>query len=184
MSPILLLLLRLLAVPASAAEQLGSDDWPTRERAGATLAALGPLAVPALQRAARSPDGEVRQRAVALLAQRRVSRVDRLTAAAFARLCAAGFADWPWVDSLPRDYPGRDAVIGRYLRQAREAGAACGSPDFPEYRQATRLLVRDRFAGGATEADVATLLLRMAAGDWEQCRCNPSWRWAGVRARP
>jgi hypothetical protein len=173
----------LAAVLASATQQLGSEDWATREAASQTLAAFGPLASPALERAAKSDDAEVRRRAAELLAELGVTRADRLTAAASARLCAAGFPDWPWVDSLPQDYPGRHGVISRYLGRARAAGLWGGPPDFPAYRQATYLLVRDQFEGGASESEVAALLRQMIAGDAEQCRRNPSWRWAGVAAQ-
>lgn len=174
----------LAATLASATQQLGSDDWATREAASQTLAAFGPLAQPDLERAARSPDAEVRRRAAELLAELRVTRVERLTAAAFAGLCEGRFPDWPWVDSLPHDYPERSRVIGCYLGRAREARAPSSPPDFPAYRQATYLLVRDRFEGGATEAEVAALLRQMVAGDREQCGRNPTWRWAGVAAPP
>src|SRR5437660_1272196 len=48
-------------------EQLGSDEFAKREQATQALEAIGQAALPALRKAARSPDLEVRRRAEALL---------------------------------------------------------------------------------------------------------------------
>ncbi|RME73665.1 MAG: HEAT repeat domain-containing protein, partial [Planctomycetota bacterium] len=49
-------------------EQLGADDFATREKATATLAKAGKDALPLLEKAAHSPDPEVRWRAQKALA--------------------------------------------------------------------------------------------------------------------
>jgi hypothetical protein len=74
-------------VPAPSAEQLerwardlGSDDFQLREEAQKNLAAAGEAAVPALKKAAKSDDPEVRLRAERLLAP--LARDDRLLEAA------------------------------------------------------------------------------------------------------
>jgi hypothetical protein len=184
MPPTPLLFSLLAAVLASSAEQLGNDDWFARERAGAILAAFGPLAEPTLRRAARSPDAEVRHRAAELLAQGRVTRLDRLTTAAFAGLARDGFGAWPWLDSLPPDYPGRAGTISRYVLEAQAAGHASTLPDWPAYRAATGRLVHDLLAVGKKEAEVNALLRQMVQGDAAQCRAHPAWRWAGPGPRP
>ena len=60
-------LLFLALLPAPLTDRLSARDWRTRERATSALRALGPLAVPALERGLSSPDPETRGRCAVLL---------------------------------------------------------------------------------------------------------------------
>lgn len=46
---------------------------------------------------------------------------------------------YPWIDALPKDFPGREQIVQKYLR---EAGWWCG-PDYGNYRYATYLWLMD-----------------------------------------
>lgn len=72
---------------ADAVARLGADRYADRVAAGRELLAFGPAAIPALERATRSPNPEVARRAADLLA-RLLRRADsaRLTAAPLVRL--------------------------------------------------------------------------------------------------
>ncbi|MBM3979667.1 MAG: hypothetical protein FJ304_05180 [Planctomycetes bacterium] len=84
----LLALFASLALPARAAEpaalvqQLGSDDFRTREAAAAALERAGPAALPALRAAVAGSDPEVRHRAAPILQklQRAATSAERLAA--------------------------------------------------------------------------------------------------------
>jgi hypothetical protein len=53
--------------PDQLVQALGDPDFATRERAAAALRALGPAAIPAVKRALKSDDPEIRRHAAALL---------------------------------------------------------------------------------------------------------------------
>jgi len=67
MTAIALVLMLALQDPAALVEQLGSDDIIVRQRAAASLRDLGAAARPALEKAARSSDLEIRARARTVL---------------------------------------------------------------------------------------------------------------------
>ncbi|MCS6866399.1 MAG: HEAT repeat domain-containing protein [Gemmataceae bacterium] len=63
-------------------QQLGADDFRTREKASASLENAGPAAIPHLQKALQTDNPEIRLRAAAILAklQRTVDSTERLAA--------------------------------------------------------------------------------------------------------
>ena len=130
---------------------LGNDDFQTRQVAQRQLETMGEVALGSLLRGKRSDDLEIRVRAT------RVSDV----------IYGMGVREWPWIDSLAGCYPGRDTIISRYL--ARVDGWGLG-PDWPQYREATRLMFRDLADFGVSKARRLELLEHMRIGDVEQKR--------------
>jgi hypothetical protein len=174
-----------LVPPAALIDLLGSEDYATREFASAALCRLGESALADLGRAARrSDDAEVRRRAADAVASIRASLLERREAAVLAALGRSGYAAWPWMDSLPPDVPNRAEVVSEYLGRARAVGLVqYVPPDWPAYREATRLYVRDLLAAGRDEREVVELLRQMVEGDARQCR-GRNHRWAGTGPLP
>jgi len=138
--------------PAPSAEQLeqwardlGSDDFQEREEAQKNLAAAGEAAVPALKRAAKSDDPEVRLRAERLLAP--LGRNDRLLEAAQ----SLGDTDWENVSKAI------DILLERCdeKSQAAVSGAAKGTG-----RTATmaKVLVTEMTKVRMADSEVARML--------------------------
>lgn len=129
-------------------ERLGNDAWPDREAATRALAALDVAAMPALVEAAAHPDPEVRARA------RRLR--DDLA-------CLPGWSGLlPWLDMLPADWPDRQGTMDRHLTALRLGGYQWGAKDWPEYRQATALLLAELRAAGWDKDRIIRLLDDMA----------------------
>lgn len=77
---------------------------------------------------------------------------------------------YPFIDSLPKNYPKRDKIMGEYLKETRKY-YGCGSwdNDWPEYRYATELWVNDRakeaIALGRPDSTIQKDIDDMIAGD-------------------
>lgn len=129
---------------------LGSPDYRARDAAEDGLVAMGEQALPHLLLGARwDGDPEIRLRCSRIIDLIRHSALDRLL---------ARHHPVPWIDALPLDYPDRESVISLYL------GAATGhdgGPDYPRYRDATRVFMRDRLDAGVGYAELWQLLGRM-----------------------
>ena len=159
--------------PAAAVPLLGHPQWRVREAAAHALKAAfladEERLLPLVRAAAGHEDAEVADRAAGVLAL-------------YYRVLPTGYPVLPWLDSLPPDYPDRAAVVSRYVGRA---GWGCwpAAPDFPAYREATRLYVRDLFAAGKTKAEVRGILDGMVPGDRLQVARNPGWRLADGRLK-
>jgi hypothetical protein len=132
-------------------EQLGDRSYRRREAAHHTIAQLGRLAVPYLQRAQSSPNPEIARRATLLLGP-----------------YDAEIADQHSHELMPTEWPRRpwlflpDTALGYYLSLAQGAMAKTGPPDWPEYREATRLWVRGMLLQRRPREEIRSELDRMA----------------------
>lgn len=133
---------------------LGDSSHAARESASTHLQALPVWHVCShLDTFARHPDPEVRRRVQAL----REQHAEALTLL----VLGDGAGGLPWIDSLPRDYPDRWQIIHGYLNAA--GGDRYRVGEFPTYRSATAVWLRDRIADGMTLGDARALLGKMRA---------------------
>lgn len=151
MSPVSAYVLLLIA-------QLGDDSFLIRQNASARLADLGRPAHRLLMVAKiTSDDPEVRYRAGGILEDWRSSY----------RPTKKGVLT-PWLDSLPDDYPDKQAIVSRLVREARGGVDWSGYDydsevqDWPVYRTATDLFVDHLIAAGKSKKDIIRLLDLMA----------------------
>lgn len=150
MSPVTAYVLLLIA-------QLGDDSFSVRQDASAQLASLGTPAHRLLMSAKlTSDDPEVRHRAGGILEDWRSAY--RPTKRAIT----------PWLDSLPDDYPDKQAILTRMLKEARGGVDWSGYDydsevqDWPIYRTATDLFVDQLIAAGRSKKEIIRLLDLMA----------------------
>lgn len=136
---------------------LASPEWETREACRQALTLAGPHAEPALLLGLWSDDAELRRRVGELLRRLRQGRADEAAARLEAGLAAAGVRCWPWIDSLPADWPGRQELV--WAAAAQDGG---GPPEWPAYREVTREWARWRIGQGDDPAALRDVLLRMA----------------------
>ena len=144
---------------------LGSPSFATREAATEALAAQYP-ALPHLQAAARSPDPEVAFRAGRLVERHR---------AVLADAWIARQGKLPWMDSMPRDSADITDLVSHYVELARPRVAVDNNhsgPDWPAYREATRLWLWARIVDGdSPEALVGVLAaMRVRCDRWERIK--------------
>ena len=130
---------------------LGSNDFDTRERAEACLAAAWPLSRPACQWARNSADPEVACRATRVL-----DRFSAFGGSYETSLLVRSFLGLPYSDSLPVEVGVRkyQTVAARGL-MAR--GVPVGGPLWLDYRYATRLWLESEWCG-----DTMTLAIMLA----------------------
>ncbi len=144
-------------VIASIIAALGANDYRKRELATLQLERLCPAAVAQLQAARQHEDMEIALRAGRIL--ERYAKVRPAT------------GPMPWLDMLPKDWPDRAGTISRYLDRVGRSGYHTG---WPEYREATCLLVRDlMLEQGWSRERVIRLLARMHASEREWHKSNP-----------
>lgn len=162
-----------LPAPPAVVPLLGHPRWRVRESAAHALTAAfladEERLLPLVRAAAADPDPEVADRAAGFLAL-------------YHRLLPTGYPVLPWLDSLPPHYEDRQGIISKYMSQVGW-GCWAGAPDFPAYREATRLFVADLFAAGKTKAEVRRVLDGMVPGDRLQVARNPGWRLADGRLK-
>lgn len=156
---------------------LGHEDYATREKASEALARAGLAAEPVLLVGSRCPDAEVKARCRALLARLARERLDADLASLRAGLAGKGYDAWPWIDSLPPE--NRPWAVSHYL--ACSTAPVRGAPDWPEYREATRLWVQDSLAAGEPKAVLEALLAEMVERERERCTVQTGWRFAGKK---
>lgn len=65
----------------------------------------------------------------------------------------------PWLDAIPLDYPDRWNTIHAYLSVPGADRYRVG--EYPGYRAATAIWLRDQLADGMSLGDAAALLARM-----------------------
>lgn len=148
---------------------LGHRRFQCRESAQRALAALGPVALPALSRARSHPDAEVRERASRLLDRYRGE---------LALLRVRGLGRLPWL-ALPEDEQEVQQGV-RWLRVARdmlnprgEVGRVrTGEPDWPEYRKATELWLVSQLVQRRPESEWREELVRMWQEERDWIRAN------------
>lgn len=147
---------------------LGHEDFYRREAATQALAALGPISYPLLDLALDGSDAEVVARSRRLLRNAWLQCSDPL-------VMPTSYSQLPCIDSLPEDYPERPWVIDSYLRIARGRIRATGNPEWPDYREATRIWVRDQVIAGNRPHTVRQTLDQMAVREqvWHFRRSNP-----------
>lgn len=126
---------------------LGDPDWQAREACQAALACAGPQADPVLCWGQWSSDPELRRRVDELLQRRAVQRGGEGYGLLLDALAADGPYRWPWCDSLPPGWPGREGLCCA----AADRGQG-GPPEWPAYRAVTAEWV-----------------------EW-RCRCGEDWR--------
>lgn len=131
---------------------LGSPHYRGRAAAHRALEGVGRAAIPCLERAAGHPDPEVARRAGILLGRYADEIADRRSR-----------------DILPTSWPRRpwlalyDGTASGYLADARKRFKVTGQPDWPEYREATRLWVRAQLTQRRPVDEIRGELDRMAA---------------------
>jgi hypothetical protein len=123
----------------------GHDAFRVREAASLCLSRHVALAGAALVAGERQGCEETRQRCKFIVDRWHAAHADEL---AEAYKPAWG---WPWIDY--GRYVSWDAHSA-YLDLARAAGFTNSSPEWPAYREATRLLVRDRLAARLSVVDL------------------------------
>ncbi len=133
---------------------LGSDSWQMREAAADALVRLGPAAVLHLELAAASPDPEIRSRAERLLLP---------WYRAWLEQTLAQLPLLPYIDALPRDWPGRAGIIGAYVFTEENEGTAEDATC--PYRTATAAWLRDQIGCRMRPAQIAKLLPLMLSGE-------------------
>ena len=137
-------------IPFLLALCLGSNDFDTRERAEACLAAAWPLSCPACQWARGSSDPEV-----ACRANRVLDRFSAFGGNYETSLLVGSFLGLPYSDSLPGlalwDY--RTAAV----QDLTARGVPVGGPLWLDYRYATRLWLESEWCG-----DTMTLAIMLA----------------------
>lgn len=135
---------------------LGSPSFAARQAASAALESPAAYpALPQLQIAARSPDPEVAQRAGRLVERHRATLAD-------AWIARQG--KLPWLDSLPRDSADITDLVSHYVELGRARVSADnnhGGPDWPAYREATRLWLWGRIVDGTDPEALAGVLAAM-----------------------
>jgi hypothetical protein len=133
-------------------DRLGDRSYARREGAQQRLGAWGRLAIPHLHRAEAHPDPEVARRVAILLAP-----------------YAREIADARSYQILPSQWPRRpwltlyNGSVSHFLTEGRSHVTATGAPDWPEYREATRLWVRSQLLQRRPVEEIRGELDRMAA---------------------
>mgnify|MGYP000850450680 CR=1 FL=1 len=166
-----LVIIALATNPDAVVQQLGDPDWKARERATAILTAAGPAAKPALLKAVRSDDAEVRERASKLLTKlhnqhvnsfRPMPPIDGLW------YCDKAFSYVSADDEKGGACAENHKKYGKYLQAAQGMTSADG--DYPTYRRATRMLVEDWIGEGKTDEWIRAQLADMKRRDdlWRQ----------------
>lgn len=140
--------------------QLGAEKFAEREKAFRALKKIGKPAFAALQIAEKSPNLEIAVRARKLAAPFHEERHAKLAS----EIMPTSWPRVPWV-CIGSYYGGESSV---WVAKAREGGAKDGAPDWPAWREGTRLLVLDLLRGGKTEQEVRLILDDMA-------RCERAW---------
>ena len=107
---------------------LGSSSFPEREVAFRVLSAS--VWLPLCERLENHHDAEVAGRAWTIVDAR------YLALARKGKLLPRGWTKLPWISGLALHYH-------EYLSAARDSACGDGPPDWPDYREATRLLLRD-----------------------------------------
>lgn len=145
-------------------DRMGSEDFRTRQEAhgaleAATLCHDGLLPIVAFASAAHR-DPEVRH------------RCGQIVDAYYSKVLDG---ELPWIDMLPADHPSRQQTIDRYLRPTTDLAGFDGG-DWPRYRLATALLVRDLFDQGWRRSEVIVLIKRMDANERKYKQSRPQSR--------
>lgn len=130
-------------------EALGSEDFRTRERATNVLVHMDLLALPAITRASRHEDPEIRHRAKFLLDE------------VFSVKSTAGTI--PWIDMLPPEMPDRQKIIVDYLAAVRgsDSNFYAWELDWADYRTATCFYVHRLREEGRSKGEIRELLDKM-----------------------
>lgn len=151
---------------------LSHDRFAIREAAHKAIVPHVGLAVPHLLKAEKCGDCETARRASSLLAPWFWANGWRLAKP------PPGWRVYPWISSIPADWPDRWDVMHHYLALARDkVGGGGDHNDWLDYREAGRLFLVDL---AANRIDVGSLAARMADGDRRWCadhhqRCLPDW---------
>ena len=144
----------LLMFAALLTMQLGHEDFAVREAASTALENLGPLALPALERACLSDDPEIVVRAKRLRKKLWLETIER-------------YGRMPWVDCLPEsisELMPEECRVDRYSLISYHLAHANRVPpgdDWPQYREATRLLCLSLIHSDVTLERVMLLVVEM-----------------------
>jgi hypothetical protein len=149
-------------------EDLGHPQFERREAASQRLRLLGPLAMPALQQARGHADLEVARRAGQLYDEYWITYAERRASA----VRPSSYPVLPWIDQLPPEHPERREVITFYLQLAHQNMRQERGPEWLDYREATRLYIRDLFRQQKGRVEVIQLLDRMADEEQAWIRRN------------
>lgn len=132
-------------------DQLGHRCYRRRADAQQFLAAYGRLAIPYLERAEKHADPEVARRAAILLDRYTEEIMDRRSRT----IMPTSWPRRPWLTLY-------DGSVTHYLSEARTHVKATGAPDWPEYREATRLWIRSLLLQRRPVEEIRNELDRMA----------------------
>lgn len=145
---------------------MNSPSYRERELAYHTLGRLQQFAIPYLIQSQESQYPEVTCRAASLI----TSYHQRHAAELATNLLPDNYPCLPWIDELPDDYPDRCELITQFLSRSRKELGTFGSPDWTDYRHATRLFLEHEFANGCSIEAARRLLNQMVVNEREWIR--------------
>lgn len=150
-------------LPFGLIPSLGDRTFKRREAAHIALGRLGEAARPALDAAAGHPDPEVQRRAQLL---QRPEWVEQIADDKSRRILPRRFPRLPWIDM---NVVGEGAFT-HYLLAAKTP--TTGQPDWPEYREATRLYVRGLILQKRPRREILDTLDQLAEVEVAWIRAN------------
>ena len=170
------LLLFLLAEPNvdSLIGQLGDDNYAVRESASSQLLSLADqmppkTILPKLREARRHTDFEIRWRSEQVI-QKHYANVIKNFSVTPPLLETSSVKQWPWIDCLPKDYPGRSKILETIYRPYQD-----DTGEFIEIesitvvenklRQATRDLVLSLLDQDKDRQEIMALVETMVANE-------------------
>lgn len=136
----------------------GSPDWQTREQATAALKNLLPYSLQLLEAGKGSKNPEVAVRCKTTAAEWHAWKLEEWV---------ASHRPFPWLDMLPKSYPGRQYLIDVWVEYAQQSKDKFAKPEYsekgtvnlangwPYYRYACECWIKDRLHG--FPADEGTL---------------------------
>lgn len=134
-------------------ELMGDDNFFVREKASELTKKLGLAAVPYVKSASKKhQDLEVKKRCRDLLEDPALMVLPTRW---------KGEKKYPWIDSLPKDFPARDEIINKYLEKSREIVGREAGGDWYDYRIATKLWVDDLFSDKRPAKEIIEILDNM-----------------------
>jgi hypothetical protein len=142
-------------------KELGNDNFRVRQKATEELVSMGDLPIPFLRLIAAShEDPEVRHRASGIICDW------------YGSISPTNYPAIPWIDQLPKEFPGRDEIVSKYLSMVPWTIEDAIFPEWPRYRTATYLMILDLIDSGKTRREVISILDSMVKIEKEYCKSN------------
>lgn len=134
-------------------EMMGDDNFLVREKATELTGRLGlDVAHYLIKASKKHPDLEVRTRCINLLEDPAMM------------VWPTRWKDdkkYPWIDSLPKDFPDRGDIVNKYLEKSRDAVGRDSGVGWYDYRIATKLWVADLFVDKKPVKEIIAILDNM-----------------------